>query len=112
MHFDQDVHAEVEGQGLELGGEPVVQGGHDQQHAVRAEGSGLENLIRVQHEVLAQDRQIHGGAGGREVLVTSLEIGLVGEDRQAGGAPLSVGPGEGDRREVRPNQTLLTGTLS
>ena len=85
---------------------------HDQEHAVGAEGAGFDDLIGIEHEVLAQRRQIDGSAGGGEILVAALEIGLVGQDRQAGGAAALVGAGEGDRIEIGADEAACSATPS
>ena len=106
MHLDQHVHAAEMAEPRQLGRELVVEAGHDQQDAVGTERPGLEDLVRIDHEVLAQRRQLGGAARLAEELVLALEVGLVGQHRQAGGATALVGRGERRRIEVRPDQAL------
>ena len=91
--MDLDEAVEVEGVRLvEEGGEPLVgQRGDDQQDRVGAVDRRLEQLVAVDDEVLLDDRQLRRGPGGAEVVVAAVEVGLVGEDRQGGGASLLVG---------------------
>ena len=48
----------------------------------------------------------HGGARCGEIRVAALEERLVGQDRQTGRTAGRVGPGEGRRVEVGPDQAL------
>ena len=71
----------------------VVERGDDDQDRVGADARGLGDLPGIDHEVLAQDGQRHGVAGGDQIVVGALEIGLVGQDRQAGRAARLIGAG-------------------
>ena len=57
VHFDDGVHVPVAGGRGELGGERVVDLGQDDQDAVGTPGARLDNLIGIDHEILAQDGQ-------------------------------------------------------
>ncbi len=59
---------------------PGWQGGDDQQDGVRAGGGSLVDLHFVEHEILAQQRQIDRVADGAQVIEVSLEKALVGQD--------------------------------
>ena len=72
--------------------------GHDQQDQVRAVGPGFPDLVLVDHEVLAQQRDVHGGPDGVEVGQRAAEAALLGQDADHGGA--AVGVLRGERRRV------------
>ena len=103
MDFDQHVQARLLGERRQVRQCRRCQGGDDEQHAVRAEGPRLEHLVGVDDEVLAQHRQAARTAGRLEMAVRALEIALVGEHREAGGAGPLVGRGDGRRVEVPAN---------
>ena len=63
----------------------------DQQDRVGARGEGLQYLVGVDDEVLAQDRQAGRRARGPQVGQRAAEAGRLGEDRQRGGARALVG---------------------
>ena len=97
-----------------------------QQHGVRPGRLGLVDLVGVDREVLAQERQVAGAAGLAQVVERAAEMGLLGEHRQGGGAAALVGAHEvgaarsladrprrrgaplvlGDQRRARPGQRL------
>ena len=58
VHLDQHGHVQAARDRLELGHLRVVQAGRDQQDAVGAHGPRLVDLVGVDHEVLAQHRQV------------------------------------------------------
>src|SRR6202795_2587866 len=63
MHFDERIHAERGSGRFQLGRAGIIDRGRDDQNAVGAASTRLSHLIRVIHEILAQHRQRHGGAG-------------------------------------------------
>ena len=68
MHLDQHVHVERAGERSPARRACCVgQGGHDQQDAVGAHRAAFVDLPGVEDEVLAQHRQIDGGAGGAQM---------------------------------------------
>ena len=110
----------------------VVEGADDQQHRVGAVHRRLVELVGVDDEVLADDRQAAGGAGRAQVLQRAAEVRLVGEHRErrraaalvgadlggdgrrvggdlagAGRAPLELG----DQREPGAHQRLVEGAV-
>ena len=107
------------------------QRGDDQQDRVGADGRGLVELVGVDDEVLAQDRQVGGGERLPEVVERPAEVERLGEDRQRGRAAALVGlddlrdgraladqPGRrraalvlGDQRHAGPRQRLLERAL-
>ncbi len=83
MHLDQDIHAKAVCCVFKLGGLSVFEGCHDQKDAIGTQRPGFGHLIGVKHEILAQDRQVNGGTCRDQIAVIALEIGDVGQDRQA-----------------------------
>ena len=80
--------------------------GDDQQDRVGAHRPRFEDLIGVDHEVLAQHRQATGRAGGLEKLRCALEVLAVGEHRQAGGTAGLVGSGDLGGTKILADHTL------
>ena len=95
MNLGQNVQGPLLRRVHELACLAVAQYCHDQENAVGTERPRLRHLVGVEGEVLAQHRQGNGRARRAQVAVPALEIGLVGEHRQASGAALLVGAGEG-----------------
>ena len=62
-----------------------------EQHRVRARDLRLVELVRVDREVLAQDRQLGGGARLAQVRERPAEVRLLGEDRDRRRAAALVG---------------------
>ena len=79
VNLDQHVQANFMGDAFQLLHLVPGQAGGDQQDAVGANSPALVDLIRRHHEVLADDRQAAGGAGGLEVVFMTLEEILVSE---------------------------------
>jgi hypothetical protein len=83
VHLDQHVHAEFDRGGFELLRHRIVERRHDQEDAIGADRAGFEHLIGIEHEILAQDRQVDRGPSRREILVLALEVRLsVSTERQ------------------------------
>ncbi|MCY1239320.1 hypothetical protein D9M72_521090 [compost metagenome] len=106
MHFDQYIHAKLEGRIFKAAGVVVAERSHDQQDAVRAPGPSLEHLVAVEHEVLAQCRQAAGRACGFQEGRCTLKARRIREYRETGGTTRFVGPGKRRRVEVRANEPL------
>ena len=100
MNLDQGVEVEAARQPKELAQRGVVEDRADQQHGVRAEGAGLVDLVGVDDEVLAQQRQIDDAPDGFEVGEATLEKRRVGEHRQRPCAPVRIGARDRHRIEV------------
>ena len=58
---------------FEFTGEPVIDQCHDQQNAICTPSPGLQHLIGIKHEVLAQDGKGTGGPGQRQEFRGALE---------------------------------------
>ena len=83
---------------LELG---VVQCGDDEQHQIGAVGAGLEDLVVGDDEVLAQHRNVHGGADLVEIVKAAEESAAFGEHGDgACAAPLVLAGQRGRVRDV------------
>ena len=78
---------------LHLGHQAILKAGGDQQHTVRSKSARLVDLVRIDHEVLAQHRQRAAGACLLQVIGLALEELAVGQHRQAGRADLAVALG-------------------
>jgi hypothetical protein len=65
----------------------VIEGGHDQQHGIRARRARLPELVVVEDEVLSEQRKLDGRARGDEVTESATKVFLVGEhgDRRRAG---------------------------
>ncbi len=97
VHLDQHRQAELAGQVVQAAQPVVVEGGHDEQHQVGAGGPGLEHLVGLDHEVLAQQRGVDGGAHGAQVVEAAAEAALLGEHADRGGPAGGVLAREGGR---------------
>jgi hypothetical protein len=103
VHLDQHVHAVTERDIFHVRHFGIGKRRDDQQDAIGAQGPGFDDLIGIDHEILADHRQIDGGAGLAQMGVGALEE-LVGQDRQAGGAGAGVGAGQLRRLEGLADQ--------
>ena len=106
VHLDQRVHPPFGGGVEQVARGVVADRGEDDQDAVGAPGAGLGDLVGLEHEVLAQHRQLRRGAGLDQVVRRALEARAVGEHRQAGGAAQLIGAGDLGRVEVGADQAL------
>ncbi len=106
MNLDQDIHAPLDGGGLQLRCLGIFQRGHDQQDAIGAQRPALRHLIGVQHEILTQSGQGGGIARGLKITVVALEVLLVGQHRKAARPAGFIGAGQRRRVEVLPDQAL------
>ena len=62
VHFDQRVHAPLGGGVEQIARRVVADGGEDDEDAVGAPGAGFGHLVGLEHEVLAQHRQLRRAA--------------------------------------------------
>ena len=75
VHLDQGGHAEVAGEPCMPDQVVLGQGGDDEQDEVGAVRPGLEQLVVVDHEVLAQHGDPHGRAHRVEVVEATRRTG-------------------------------------
>ena len=129
VDLDDRVHLELARNAVEHPQIADLERAHDEEHGVGAPGPGLVDLVRVDREVLAQDRDVGDAAGLREVVERAAEVERLGEDRQRGRAAALVGPDDlrdaraladgargrraalvlGDQGDARAGQGLLEG---
>ena len=82
MDLHQHVQTERE---RERAQRPKLRGGErgdDQQHRVRTGEARLIQLVGIDDEVLAQQRQPAGRASGAQILERAVEVGTLGQHRQ------------------------------
>ena len=106
VDFDQHIHRMVERGRLDLGHDAVIERRDDDQDGIGTERACFGDLPRVDHEILAQDGQVAGLAGGDEVILMALEIGRIGQHGKACRAPCGIGPGMRRRLEIGADQAL------
>ena len=90
MDLDERLERERTGalvQGRQL---VVLERGHDQQHGVGAGDARLVQLVGVEDEVLAQDRQLAGRAGDAQILQRALEMRSLREHGQRARPPALI----------------------
>src|SRR5699024_6473490 len=83
--LDERRHAQLPGESVELAQLHRIEGGDDEQDDVGPVRPGLVELVLVDHEVLAQDRDVHGGAYGVEVVEAAGEAAGFGEHAHGSG---------------------------
>ena len=106
MHFDQYVETDRLGSRRQFGHQHVVQRRDDQQDAVGTDRPRLDDLVRIDHEVLADHRQRTGGPRFLQIGIGALEEVHVGEHRQARRATRLVAAGDLRRDEVFAQHAL------
>ena len=79
--------------------------------AVGTPGARLVDLVGLEHEVLAQHRQLGGVARRGQELRRALEGRRVGQHGEAGRAARLVGAGQRRRVEIRADQALRRARL-
>jgi hypothetical protein len=80
MHLDEGRKAHVRRSRMKPGESRMVERGDDQQDRVGAGCPRLEQLIFIDDEVLAQERERHCGADGAEMLERPIEKRRFRED--------------------------------
>ena len=106
MHFDQHVQADAFGHGRQLGHLHVIQCRDNQQHAVGTQGTSFDDLVRVDHEILADHRQLARSARLLQERVGTLEVVNIRQHRQAGCPTLLVTDGDLSGYEVFANHAF------
>ena len=91
VHLDQRRQPQLPGTRLQRLERRLIERGDDQQHGVGPRGTRLEQLVLVHHEVLAQQRHVHGRAHGLQVRQRAVEERRLGEHRDGGGAAPGIG---------------------
>ena len=103
MNFHQHGQAGLGGERMKFCQLLVRQNGDDEQDGVRAPFDGFENLALINDEILAQQRQFHGGANLAEIIERALEKFLVRQNGQAACARRLVFFGDADGIEILAN---------
>src|SRR6056297_4347931 len=106
MHFDEHIHVPAPRRLLELQRLRVRHARHDDEDAIRAPGARLGHLVGIVHEILAQHRQVAGGARLSQVVRRALETRAVGQHRQAGGTARRIGLRQRGGVEIFADQAL------
>ena len=104
MDFGQNFETELGRRCRELGRHRVRQRRHDQQHAIGADMAAFEDLVRVENEILAQHRQFDRPVCCAQILVAALEVGRVGQHREAARPARRIGSCQGRRVEIAADQ--------
>ena len=86
VNFHQRRHSKFPRQFAKVPELGFVENRGNQQDGVRADGSGFDDVIVGDDEILADDRQIAGGAGGPEIGNAALEEVAIGKDGDRRGA--------------------------
>ena len=105
VQFDEGLQPQFVGLAQQARQRGRIENLGDQQDGVGAGGSGFEQLIAVEKEVLAQQRKRHGGSDGSQIAQVPLKGRLIGQDTDAGGAVLFVDAGDGDGIEIGAEQS-------
>ena len=87
VNFDESAEAIARGGLAEVANLARGEDGGDQQDGIGAVCRGLQDLRGVDGEILAQDGEGDGGAGGFEIGQAALEKCLVGEHAESAAAP-------------------------
>ena len=111
VHFHQHRQAERQRGGLQVRQLRIVEAGGDQQDAVGPQRTRLDDLVFVDHEILAQHRQRAGGTRLLQVGGRALEEARVGEHAQAGRTAGLVAGGDLGRHEMLAQHTLARARL-
>ena len=106
MHLDEHVEREAVGDLGEVAQLGVGERGGDEKNGVGAMGAGLDDLVLVDDEILAQAGQRRGAGGELEVAQAALEVRLVGEDGKRGGAAGALAAGQPLHIEVGADQAF------
>ena len=101
VRFDQHGHAQLVRQIQQVFELSVVQCGDDEQHQIGTVGAGFVDLVVGNDEVLAQHRNMHGGANLVEIIEATEESAAFGEHGNgACTAPLVFAGQRGRVRDV------------
>src|SRR6185295_14218446 len=92
-HLEQHVETQPARGGPQLGQAGRLERPGDEQHRVRSGVDGLGEHVGLDDEVLPEERDVHRGPNRAQVLQPSPEASLLGEDADAAGAAVDVGPG-------------------
>src|ERR1700733_9231648 len=103
MPLGEHVHAKARSRFFEICRLAVGQRRQDKQDAIGAHRPRFGDLIGVEHEILAQHRQLAGGARRDKMFGVALEIRCVGQHRKTSRAAQLVCLGDGGGIEIGPD---------
>jgi arabinofuranan 3-O-arabinosyltransferase len=101
VKLDERIHAQRASLGKQSRQVAIAEDLGNQEDCIGAGHAGLQELIAIEDEVLAEDRQVDGSADRGEILQSPLKERLIGQHADAGGPMSGVRPGDGDRIEIR-----------
>jgi hypothetical protein len=105
MDLDHDLHRQSGRKGEQIAQRPILQDPHDQQHRIGPDRAGGHYLDGVDDEILAENRKVHRGAHGLQVIEAAPEELGLGEDRERRGAIGGVAARQPHRIVGRLQQT-------
>ena len=105
MDFDQYIHAVGNRCILDIARRGIVERRHNDQDAVGAVGAGLDHLIGVVHEILAQHRQSGRSARRHHEIEMTLKGRGISQYRKTGRASGFIGTRQDRRIEVGANES-------
>ncbi len=108
VRFDQRRHPKLSRERCERTQLALFQHRGDQQNAIRAGRARFINLVRLENEILAQQRNIHRGADGSQIVQRAFEM-YVGQNRDCGGAAGDILARDVGRIESRHDVALARG---
>lgn len=103
--FSQHAHVQAMGHGGQLTVAIVIQHRQHQQAGVGLVVARQVDLVRIDGEVLAQNRLRRDGADDRQKVEAALEIFLVAQDRDGRGI-IFIDAGDGRRVKILANQSF------
>ena len=104
MELDQSLHPQPHGSLIQVGQLGIIQALGDEQDAIGADGTGLQDLILVEDEVLPEQWHVDGLANLPQIVEVPLKVFLVGQDAETRRSVFDVRPGNLGGREVGPDQ--------
>jgi len=90
-HLEQDVEPELAGGRPEIGQPDRLDGAGDEKHGIRPGLDRLGEHVRVDDEVLPEQRHLHCVPHRAEVIEAAPEPALLGEHADAPGPAIDVG---------------------
>ena len=106
VHFNQHIQIDAFGNGSQLGHLHVIQRRDDQQNAIRPQCARFNDLIRIDHEVLADHRQLARRTGLLQVSIGTLKVVNVGQNRQTRCAAQLITFGNVGRNKIFTDHAL------
>ncbi len=111
MDLHQRSQADPLGRVEEIAESGWLQSGHDEKHRVGPSGPRFPELVLIEDEIFSQEREIDRCPSLFEEVEVTLEIVLIGQDRQGSRAVGGVGSGEAQWIEGVGQDTPGRGSL-